>query len=189
MSRSVTPLPPTASSTAWFTTLIASRCAAIPCARNAGRSRRANARRGYFVLRWGQDLPSFPHTPFSATGALPPLRSGWVSLDEAEHFFHNQAASVATLRQLFAFGPECRSRSLRNQCSPSPESPIRPSRTRDAFWKDFLVRTRARADELGVCLDLESHILQARICRLGNYELPTVVHIRTGLQCVERVDR
>jgi hypothetical protein len=25
-------------------------------------------------------------------------------------------------RLLFAFGPECRSRSLRNQCSPSPES-------------------------------------------------------------------
>jgi len=29
---------------------------------------------------------------------------------------------VATLRKLFAFGPECRSRSLRNQRSPSPES-------------------------------------------------------------------
>ena len=35
---------------------------------------------------------------------------------------HNRNASVATLRALFAFGPECRSRSLRNQCSPSPES-------------------------------------------------------------------
>ena len=45
-----------------------------------------------------------------------------VFLDEAEHFLHNRNASVATLRALFAFGPECRSRSLRNQCSPSPES-------------------------------------------------------------------
>jgi hypothetical protein len=44
-------------------------------------------------------------------------------LDEAEHFLHNRSASVATLRELFAFGPECRSRSLRNQRSPSPESP------------------------------------------------------------------
>src|SRR5437763_10059660 len=45
-----------------------------------------------------------------------------VFLDEREHFLHNQSASVATLRALFAFGPECRSRSRRNQCSPSPES-------------------------------------------------------------------
>ena len=44
-------------------------------------------------------------------------------LDEPEHFLHNRRASVATLRLLFAFGPECRSRSLRNQRSPSPESP------------------------------------------------------------------
>jgi hypothetical protein len=42
--------------------------------------------------------------------------------DEAEQFRHNRVASVATLRNLFAFGPECRSRSLRNQRSPSPES-------------------------------------------------------------------
>ena len=47
-----------------------------------------------------------------------------VFLDEAEHFRHNQGASVATLRELFAFGPECRSRSLRNQLSPSPESAL-----------------------------------------------------------------
>jgi hypothetical protein len=60
--------------------------------------------------------------PFAAIGALPPLRSGQVFLDEAEHFLHNRTASVATLRELFAFGPECRSRSLRNQRSSSPES-------------------------------------------------------------------
>ena len=46
-------------------------------------------------------------------------------LDEGEHFRHNRSASVATLRTLFAFGPECRSRSLRNQCSPSAESAIK----------------------------------------------------------------
>ena len=69
-------------------------------------------------------MPSFPRTPFFATGALPPLRSGQVFLDDAEHFRHNRSASVATLRELFAFGPECRSRSLRNQRSPSPESAI-----------------------------------------------------------------
>ncbi len=67
-------------------------------------------------------MPSFPRAPFLATRALPSLRSGEVSLDEAEHFLHNREASVATLRKLFAFGPECRSRSLRNQRSPSPES-------------------------------------------------------------------
>jgi hypothetical protein len=43
-------------------------------------------------------------------------------LDEAEHFRHNRNASVATLRTLFAFGPECRSRSYRKQRSPSLES-------------------------------------------------------------------
>jgi hypothetical protein len=41
---------------------------------------------------------SYPRTPFSASGALPPLRSGQVSLDEAEHFLHNRSASVVTLR-------------------------------------------------------------------------------------------
>ena len=74
------------------------------------------------MLRRGQGLRPFPRTPFSASGAVPPLRSGQVFLDEDEHFRHNRVASVATLRQLFAFGPECRSRSLRNQRSPSPES-------------------------------------------------------------------
>ena len=75
------------------------------------------------VLRRGQDVPSFPRAPYLAPAPLPPLRSGQVFLDEAEHFLHNRSASVATLRKLFAFGPECRSRSLRNQRSPSPESP------------------------------------------------------------------
>ena len=40
-----------------------------------------------------------------------------ISLDEAEHFLHNHHASVASLRLLFTFTPECRSASLRNRCS------------------------------------------------------------------------
>jgi hypothetical protein len=45
----------------------------------------------------GRAIP-FPRTPFLASGALPALRSGQVSLDEAEHFLHNRSAIVATLR-------------------------------------------------------------------------------------------
>src|SRR5215813_3507743 len=56
------------------------------------------ALRGLYPLRRGQGLPpSSPH-PFSASGILPPLRFGQVSLDEAEHFPHNRVASLATLR-------------------------------------------------------------------------------------------
>src|SRR5260370_32933208 len=107
-------------STGWFTTPIASRCAAIPCARNVARSRRANARRSFFVLRRGQGVRPFSRTPFSATGALPPLRSAHLFLDEDEHLFHNLSCRVAPLRELFAFAPEGRSRSLPNRRSPSP---------------------------------------------------------------------
>jgi hypothetical protein len=42
-------------------------------------------------------VPSFPRTPFLACGILPPLRSGQLSLDEAEHFLQNRIAIVATL--------------------------------------------------------------------------------------------
>ena len=75
-------------------------------------------------MRGGKELRPFPHTPFLACASLPPLRSGQVLLDEAEHLLHNRSASVATLRELFAFGPECRSRSLRNHRSPSPLSSL-----------------------------------------------------------------
>jgi hypothetical protein len=84
----------------------------------------ASAPPGFFVLRRGQGLPPLsPHLflryrrPSSAALRI-------VFLDEDEHFLHNRTASVATLREPFAFGPECRSRSLRNQCSPSPESSL-----------------------------------------------------------------
>jgi hypothetical protein len=48
--------------------------------RSAGRAH------GQYELRRGQDVPSFPRTHFSANGILPPLRSGQVFLDEAEHY-------------------------------------------------------------------------------------------------------
>src|SRR5436305_15275673 len=68
--------------------------------------------------------------PFPAPLSPPPalclrIRSGYVFLDQREQFRHNRKASVATLRKLFAFGPECRSHCLRNQYSPSPESSTR----------------------------------------------------------------
>ena len=58
------------------------------------------------VMGRGKGLRPFLHTPFPACASLPPLRSGQISLDEAEHLFHNRGASVAALRGLFAFPPE-----------------------------------------------------------------------------------
>jgi len=52
------------------------------------------------VLRRGQGLPPLFPAPLSPLAAFfPSLRSGQISLDEAEHFFHNRGASVATLRR------------------------------------------------------------------------------------------
>ena len=112
----------TESSIGWSTMLIESRCAAIPCARSVALSRRTDARRGFCVLRRGQGLPPLSPHPFLRYRRASFAALRMVFLDEAEHFLHNRDASVATLRRLFAFGPECRSRSLRNRRSPSPES-------------------------------------------------------------------
>ena len=60
--------------------------------------------------------PPIPAEPASAS-----LRT--ISLDDSEHLLHNHHVSVASLRLLFTFAPECRSASLRNQRSPSPEYP------------------------------------------------------------------
>ena len=65
-------------------------------------------------------LPLSP-APQSPNQAFAPLRT--LSVDDGEHFLHNHHASVASLRLLFTFTPECRSPSLRNRCSPSPEYP------------------------------------------------------------------
>src|SRR5208337_1636282 len=53
------------------------------------------------------------------------LTSRTISLDDSEHFLHYHRVSVASLRLLFTCDPECRSASLRNRCSPSPEYPGR----------------------------------------------------------------
>ena len=105
-----------------------------------GTSRRANARRVSPVLRRGKGLRPFPRTPFPAGGALPPLRSGLsfshFQLDEAEHFPHNQKASVATLRWVFGFIPECCSASFRNRVrlrrNPHPKAQ-KPGKNRDSL--------------------------------------------------------
>jgi hypothetical protein len=68
-------------------------------------------------------LPLSPAPQIPADPASASLRT--ISLDDSEHLLHNHHASVASLRLLFTFAPECRSPSLRNRCSPSPEYPVR----------------------------------------------------------------
>jgi len=74
-------------------------------------------------LRRGQGLPPLPRTPFSASGILPPLRSGQVSLDEAEHF----PAPIEKPGSLRSDGvrdhPGMPFTFLRSRRSTSPESP------------------------------------------------------------------
>jgi hypothetical protein len=71
-----------------------------------------------------------PCTPNPRRAASASLRT--ISLDDSEHLRHNHRVSVASLRLLFTFAPECRSASLRNRCSPSPEYPPPTSKsTRD----------------------------------------------------------
>ena len=56
--------------------------------------------------------PLSPAPPIPAEP--PPLCSGQFSdnsLDDSEHLFHNHRVSVAALRLLFTFAPECRSAS------------------------------------------------------------------------------
>src|SRR5215217_809140 len=100
MSRSEILPRPMASSTVWFTTPIALTCVAIRCVRNGeGRNRRAKARRGLSIVEAGTRAAApFPAPLSPPPAVVPPLRSGQVFLDEAEHFLHNRDASVATLR-------------------------------------------------------------------------------------------
>jgi len=53
--------------------------------------------------RGRRPLPLHPQSPPN----LPSLRI--IVLDDSEHLFHNHHASVASLRLLFTFAPECRS--------------------------------------------------------------------------------
>jgi len=142
-NRSAIPLPLTVSSTAWFTTLTASKCVVIPCVRNVvARNPRAKARRSLCVLRRGQGLRPFPRTPFSASGALPPLCSG--------HLFLTKTNTCCTIEV---------PASLRSEnCSPSVRNAVRvpfgisvrlrrnPQPGNDAalgqsFWSHSMVRS------------------------------------------------
>ena len=58
-------------------------------------------------------LPLSPAPQIPADPASASLRT--ISLDDSEHLLHNHHASVASLRLLFTFAPECRSASLRNR--------------------------------------------------------------------------
>lgn len=68
----------------------------------------------FYIEEQGQrgccPFPLHPKSP----PTQPTLRSGQVFLDHSEHLLHNHRASVASLRLLFTFTPECRSPSLRN---------------------------------------------------------------------------
>jgi hypothetical protein len=59
-----------------------------------------------------------------ARGILPSLRSGQVSLDEAEHFTAQSSCQRRYAPMVFGIIPECRSASFRNKRSASPESPL-----------------------------------------------------------------
>src|SRR6266852_2715768 len=84
----------------------------------AGAIQRA-ARSGRFSVEAGTRAAA----PFSASGILPPLRSGQVSLDEAEHFPAQSRSLRRYAPMVFGIIPECRSASFRHERSASPESP------------------------------------------------------------------
>src|SRR5208283_3445808 len=126
-SRSEIPRSPTASSTVWSTTPIASKCAENPCARNAIHHP-TRSRNEFLLLHQGSRgkgaAAPFPCTPNPRRPYLRFAPDHTILLDDSEHLLHNHHASVASLRLLFTFAPECRSPSLRNRCSPSPEYPL-----------------------------------------------------------------
>src|SRR5437899_10759926 len=131
-SRSAIPPSPTASSTAWCTMPIVSRCAENRCAKNAIRRTRRRNESFFYIEKQGikvlAPLSPAPQIPAQRLLRFAPDALGTLSIDEAEHFRHNHHASVASLRLLFTFAPERRSASLRNRCSPSPEYPLCPMR-------------------------------------------------------------
>jgi hypothetical protein len=71
------------------------------------------------MVEAGQDLPSFPR-PFPRL-RHPSLAALRIALDESEHFFPDQNASVASLRRLTGIIPDSQPYSLRNWRSPSAE--------------------------------------------------------------------
>ena len=64
-----------------------------------------------------------PLSPLAVSS--PTLRSGQVSLDEGEHYPAQSKCQRRYAPTVFGFTPECRSDSIRNMRSASPESPVR----------------------------------------------------------------
>src|SRR5262252_3578001 len=125
-NRSEIPPSPTASSTVWSTTPIASRCAASPCEKTATHPRIKASNDPHLLYKEAGAKGLLPLSPAPQIPAEPNLRfapDDTILLDDSEHLLHNHHASVASLRLLFTFAPERRSASLRNRCSPSPEYP------------------------------------------------------------------
>src|SRR5271165_5654909 len=87
----------------------------------------------------------FPCTPNPRRTSSASLRT--ISLDDSEHLFQNHHVSVASLRLLFTFAPECRSASLRNRCSPSPEYPVSAGRRGSAEVKVAFCSQALPADD------------------------------------------
>src|SRR5438876_8608035 len=88
---------------------IVSRCAESPCEKTAIRQG-IQARDDPYLLYQGAGakglLPLSPAPQIPADPASASLRT--ISLDDSEHLLHNHHASVASLRLLFTFTPECR---------------------------------------------------------------------------------
>ena len=85
-----------------------------------GLNRSAGRAPGHCVLRWGQDVPSFPHAPFLAPALFLRCASDSFSLTKPNTSCIEWPASLRS--EVFGFIPECRSASLRKQRSASPES-------------------------------------------------------------------
>jgi len=85
-----------------------------------GLNRSAGRALGHCVLRWGQDVPSFPHDPFLAPAIF--LRCASDSFSLTPNTLAQSSCQRRYALRLFGFIPECRSASLRKQRSASPES-------------------------------------------------------------------
>jgi hypothetical protein len=97
-----------------------------------GFNRSAGRAPGHCMLRWGQDVPSFPDAPFLAPALFLRCASDSFSLTKPntpctiERAFCFRIGGPSRQRRyapmVFGFIPECRQASLRKQRSASPES-------------------------------------------------------------------
>jgi hypothetical protein len=96
---------------------------------------------GHGVLS-GARPAAFPRTPLPASAVVPSLRSGQVSLDEAEHFPAQSSRQRRYAPMVFGIIPECRSASFRKERSASPEFP-----RRRLSWKETAECFRTSCDK------------------------------------------